>query len=67
MQLKVNGEEIQIKSNPSIYTFLTEEKKLKPEHVVVEYNGSILKREKWEVTQLKNNDILEIVSFVGGG
>lgn len=35
--------------------------------VVVEYNGSVLKKLMWDSTYLKENDELELLSFVGGG
>ena len=67
MLIKVNGENLQTLPGQSIQNFIIDEKKLKPDHVVVEYNGTILKRDIWNKTLLKENDILEIVSFVGGG
>lgn len=42
-------------------------KGLKPETVVVELNGNIIKRDIWREVQLKDNDRMEVVSFVGGG
>lgn len=35
--------------------------------VVVLVNNEILKREKWESYEIKENDYIEIVSLVGGG
>ncbi len=35
--------------------------------IVVEYNGSVLKKVLWDSTYLKENDELELLSFVGGG
>ncbi|MCX7904088.1 MAG: sulfur carrier protein ThiS [Caloramator sp.] len=37
------------------------------EKVVVLLNGNILKRELWDEVYLKEEDYLEVVSFVGGG
>ena len=39
----------------------------KPEHVVVELNEEIIPKEKYEQIVLKQNDTLEVLSFMGGG
>ena len=46
---------------------LLAEKHLAPERVVVELNGSIVKRPQWREVRLQDGDVLEIVRFVGGG
>lgn len=33
----------------------------------VEYNGKILKKDEYEKTILQNGDVVEVVSFMGGG
>ena len=35
--------------------------------VIAELNGEIIKPAQWEETTLKDGDIVELVSFVGGG
>ena len=35
--------------------------------IAVEYNGEILPKDKYSQTILKENDCIEVVSFVGGG
>jgi sulfur carrier protein len=35
--------------------------------VVAELNGEIIKLPRWEETTLKEGDVVELVSFVGGG
>lgn len=37
------------------------------ENVVVEYNGKIVRRHDYSTMILKENDTVEIISFVGGG
>lgn len=37
------------------------------ENIVVLVNEDIIKKEEWEKYKLKDNDIIEIVGFVGGG
>lgn len=38
-----------------------------PMRVAVELNGEIVPRAQYEVTVLKDDDSIEVVSFVGGG
>lgn len=35
--------------------------------VIAELNGEIIKLPQWEETALKEGDVVELVSFVGGG
>ena len=35
--------------------------------IVIDYNGSILEKKKWEKTFLKNHDSIEILAIAGGG
>jgi sulfur carrier protein len=35
--------------------------------VVVEYNYRIVRKDEWDAIELRENDHLEILSFVGGG
>ena len=65
MIITVNGKTESISSN-TILDYITG-KKIKPESLVVEYNFSILKKDLWSTTVLKENDTLELLSFVGGG
>jgi len=66
MLVRINGEEQQLVSLVNITTLIARQK-IRPETAVVEYNGVVLSRDKWEDTILKENDTLEILSFVGGG
>jgi thiamine-phosphate pyrophosphorylase len=40
---------------------------LKPEGIVVELNGRIIKKNNWQEFKLEENDTVELISFVGGG
>jgi sulfur carrier protein len=40
---------------------------LEPMHVVVEYNGEPLERERFGATQVREGDRVEIAQMVGGG
>ena len=46
---------------------LLEHLELEPEKVVVERNREILTAEQFAVTALEENDVLELIQFVGGG
>lgn len=66
MQLIVNGEERQVEDTPTLGEFLAL-CVLPSKMVVVERNGEIVPREKYDVTMLANNDVLEIVQMMAGG
>ncbi|BBB92809.1 MAG TPA: sulfur carrier protein ThiS [Methylomusa anaerophila] len=66
MTLTINGKE-EIVANGTTLAALIQEKGLKPAVIVVEYNGTIVKKEEWPNIILKNTDCLEIVAFIGGG
>lgn len=65
INIVVNGlkEEISVQS---IYNYLIS-KDIKPQMVVVEHNEDIIDRQRWDDVILGENDILEIIKFVGGG
>ena len=68
MKIRVNGEERLIQSSKNIS--LNETIKLlgySSNTVVVEVNKLIINSAEWKDKQIKNGDILEIVSIVGGG
>ena len=66
MSIHINGEDLPFVFSVTIAVLIMQ-RKIRPETVVVEYNGVILTRDKWDATILKENDTLEILSFVGGG
>ena len=35
--------------------------------IAVEINGAIIPKKDYEATQIQENDVVEVVSFVGGG
>ena len=61
--------------NGEIYTYYTTFNVLsllnylgfKTDLVVIDHNGTILQKEFWPNTKLKNNDTLEILTVAGGG
>lgn len=66
MKVKINGEYVSLEKPISIGEFLRS-KGINPQSIVIEYNGQVLKREFFDETYLKDNDIVEVIEFVGGG
>lgn len=64
-KMKVNGEFVKLESS-DLSAFL-ENLNYKIELIAVELNGKILSRDEILNTTLKDSDVLEVVSFVGGG
>ncbi len=64
--MRVNGENIEITKETNLYEFLTEQgyNTLK---IAVELNGDIVPKSNYKNVTLKNDDTIEVVSFVGGG
>ena len=66
MKLKINGKEQIIETVRSLAE-LAESKKLNFDHIVMELNLEIIPKDQWDNVILQENDIVEIISFVGGG
>jgi sulfur carrier protein len=62
----MNGEPRTCETGEPLLLFL-ERQGIHPKLIAIEYNGEILHRQFWELTQLKGGDRLEIVTIVGGG
>lgn len=62
----VNSVEMKLEETCNIKQFL-ESKNYNPLFVAVELNGEIVSKNKFEETNINDEDTLEIVSFVGGG
>ena len=65
-KIQLNGKKITIKSNFSLEDLL-KQYNLKRKKIAVEYNGVIIPKTKYKSRNLKNNDKIEIVHFIGGG
>ena len=66
MRILINGEGKEFDDGLSLaelINFLD----LPPQRVAVELNRTVVRRNDWDNTILKNDDRLEIVHFVGGG
>jgi sulfur carrier protein len=66
LNITVNGSAELLEEEKSILVFL-EAKAINPGTVVVEHNGNIVSREEWSTRILKENDVLEVLKFMGGG
>ncbi|MBX3069644.1 MAG: sulfur carrier protein ThiS [Thermomicrobiales bacterium] len=66
IELTINGKPVELSEPLTVQGFL-DSKKLHRSMVVVEYNGTILKRAQFDEIVLASGDVLEVVHFVGGG
>ena len=66
MKIILNGEERAVPDSINI-KYLFGLLKFDPSKAVVELNRKILKSDEWGQAVLKDNDKIEVISFVGGG
>ncbi|MEK6679992.1 MAG: sulfur carrier protein ThiS [Nitrospirota bacterium] len=66
MQIIINGEKKIIDNNTTLAALL-KELAIDAQRVAVELNRNIINKTDYSKTILKENDLLEIVSFIGGG
>lgn len=64
--MKVNGQSIALEHPCTLKEFL-ESRQFNLLHVAVELNGEIVRKKDYDIVTLKDEDAVEIVSFVGGG
>jgi sulfur carrier protein len=64
--VQINGEGREIADGVSVAGLL-EQLGIRPARVVVELNRSVVARDAYGATWLKEGDTIEIVHFVGGG
>lgn len=64
--MKLNGEIIQLAA-PIMLQTLLEEKGYHSLRIAVERNGEIVPKSDYATTRITDDDVLEVVSFVGGG
>ncbi len=64
--MKLNGEIIQL-SGPVALHALLEEHGYHSMRIAVERNGEIVPKNDYASTMITDGDVLEVVSFVGGG
>ena len=66
MRLKINGEERELPGPIGLLEFLRS-KEIDPRFIVVEHNGTILRRGDYGDVTLNEGDVVEIVHMMGGG
>ena len=66
MTIRLNGEPHELAGPMTISTLLAE-LGIDPRRVAVEHNLRIVKRDRYDHTELAAGDEVEIVNFVGGG
>ncbi|MED3823175.1 sulfur carrier protein ThiS [Priestia flexa] len=67
MNLIINGKSVDIDSSIQTVSQLLESRDLHEKVVIVELNKKILQKQDHEKALLSEGNLLEIVSFVGGG
>ncbi len=65
MKININGKQETIQ--PCTISELVMSRGLRADALVVEHNQQIIKQDAWGKVSLKENDALELLSFVGGG
>ena len=65
-KIQLNGKKVVIQSNYSLFDLLKKYKLLNKK-VAVEHNGVIIPKINYKKKNIKNNDKIEIVHFIGGG
>ena len=67
MQIKVNGENVNLEKSLNITDLLIEVKAEQPEYVTVQKNGEFLQRDEFDKTFVEDGDEIEFLYFMGGG
>ena len=66
MQVKVNGKAAELPDDSSVKDLLLA-RELSVDVVIIELNGEIINRGKWESLKLNPDDSLEIIRIISGG
>lgn len=67
MQVIINGNNYILDENVNVVQMITMYGITDYKNVVVELNEEIIKENMWQTTIVEDGDVVEIVSFVGGG
>ena len=65
-KIQLNGKKVAIRSDYSLFDLL-KKYNLINKKVAIEHNGEIIPKTNFKKKNLKNNDKVEIVHFIGGG
>lgn len=66
IRITLNGVPEDVPPGMTVLGFL-QSRSINPSHVVVEVNKSIVNRERFADLTLNENDLVEVLRFVGGG
>ena len=66
MIIRVNGKDLEVNKGITLLSII-EKGQMKPERIVVEYNKEIISKDKLGQIVARENDLIEILNFVGGG
>jgi len=66
IKVKVNGTDQDVPADTNVAQLLAR-LKIPPERITVEINLDVIRREAYDHTHLKDGDLIEIISFFGGG
>ena len=66
MNIQLNGQDKQLSPSQSLKELIENFCK-QHNRVIAEVNGAIIKSPNWPTVALKDGDVVELVSFVGGG
>lgn len=64
--MRVNGKDIELKENKILADFL-KDNNYNLSRIVIELNGEIVSKDKYNTVNLKDSDVMEVLTFVGGG
>ena len=64
--IKINGKNVELENSSTIAEMILE-KQVTGSMFVIEKNQKIIQKEDYSTTVIKDNDIIEIVGFFGGG
>ena len=67
MKITVNGKEAIIEGAVSVRELLSIQKVDMPDYVTVQINNEFILRDDFETLQIKENDVIEFLYFMGGG
>lgn len=67
MQVRLNGKETTLNESRVTLADLLAEPPWRDRKLLVELNGTVVRKEDYAVIQLSDGDRIELVHFVGGG
>jgi sulfur carrier protein len=67
MKIKINGKEVTLEKETTVKELLNSQNVEMQDYVTVQVNDEIISREDFETIQIKENDTVEFLYFMGGG